>query len=99
MVASARIFVAFADDSGRLAAFARVLTDFVFKAFVFDVIVDPLHRATGLGKALMDAIIGHPELAGVRHFELYCRPELIPFYERWGFAQVREVCLLRRVVR
>ena len=22
---------------------------------------------------------------GVRHIELYCKPELIPFYKQWGF--------------
>jgi len=40
-----------------------------------------------LGKKLMDAIVGHPALVRVEHFELYCRPELIPFYERWGFKE------------
>ena len=30
--------------------------------------------------------MGHPRLRDVRHFELYCLPELIPFYERWGFT-------------
>src|SRR5689334_14009915 len=35
--------------TGRLAAFARVLTDFVYKAVIFDVIVDRPHRRRGLG--------------------------------------------------
>ena len=33
----------------------------------------------------MQAILGHPRLARVRDFELYCRPELVPFYRRMGF--------------
>ena len=32
----------------------------------------------------MDWIKRHPELARVRHFELYCLPELVPFYEDMG---------------
>ena len=28
----------------------------------------------------------HPRLREARHVELYSLPELIPFYERWGFS-------------
>jgi predicted GNAT family N-acyltransferase len=84
--------------SDKLIAFARVLTDRVFKAFIFDVIVDRTYRGAGLGKTIMDRIVSHPDLAGVKHFELYCLPELIPFYERWGFStKVGEIVLMRRV--
>jgi len=83
-----RVLVAFADPAtDRLIAFARVITDETYKALVLDVIVDPAARHRGLGKKLMDAIVGHPALVRVEHFELYCRPELIPFYERWGFKE------------
>ena len=81
------VVVAFAEsDTGRLAAFARILTDYVFKALVFDVIVAPAHRGTGAGRMLLDAIVAHPALRAVRHFELYCLPELVPFYRKWGFT-------------
>jgi GNAT superfamily N-acetyltransferase len=82
------LIVGFADArSGRLIAFARAVTDGIYKALVLDVIVDSSARKTGLGKALMDAITSHPALASVQHFELYCRPELMPFYQRWGFQE------------
>ncbi len=81
------LIVAFCDSaSERLAAFSRVLTDYVYKALIFDVIVETSSRGAGLGKALLDAIVQHPTLRLVRHLELYCRPELVPFYERWGFT-------------
>lgn len=67
-------------------AFARVLTDFAIKALIFDVIVDGNYRQQGLGKKLVDAVVAHPALKAVRHLELYCLPELVPFYERWGFT-------------
>ena len=86
-----------AADTGRLLAFARVLTDGVFKALIFDVIVDRAHRSEGLGHELMDQILGHPALSVVHHFELSCLPELEPFYERWGFSnEVAGVSLMRR---
>lgn len=88
---------AYADaGSGRLAAFARVLTDGVFKAILFDVIVAEDFRRTGLGKRLMDRVLTDPRLAQVRHIELYCLPELVSFYERYGFASdVGGVLLMR----
>jgi len=74
-------------DTKRLIAFARVLTDYVYKALIFDVIVAASHRGHGLGRALMEAVVSHPRLKAVRHFELYCLPELIPFYRQWGFTE------------
>jgi GNAT superfamily N-acetyltransferase len=98
MLEGSNVVLGFEDEeSGRLVGFARVITDFVYKALVLDVIVAASHRGTGMGKALMDAVIGHPELKDVLHFELYCRPELVPFYERWGFtADLGEMRFMRR---
>jgi predicted GNAT family N-acyltransferase len=88
-------FVHRSDD--RLAAFARVVTDRVFKALIFDVIVAPPCRGHGLGRALMARIIDHPVIGRVRHLELYCRPELKSYYEQWGFsAELPEVNFMRR---
>lgn len=73
-------------DGERLVAFARVLTDFVFKAVIFDVIVDAAYRSQGLGRLLMEQIVNHPSLQPVKHLELYCLPGLLAFYEQWGFS-------------
>jgi predicted GNAT family N-acyltransferase len=73
------------EPGGQLVGFTRVLTDRVFKALIFDVIVAKAHRHTGLGRRLIDHVLNHSMLAGVRHIELYCKPELIPFYAQWGF--------------
>lgn len=85
------------EPAGSLAGFARVLTDRVYKAVIFDVIVAPDCRGRGLGAALIDAILAHPELRGVRHLELYCLPDLLPFYRRWGFSEeIGGTLLMRR---
>ena len=84
-------------SDGRLVAFARVLTDMVFKALVFDVIVAPDRRDEGLGRRLMEHILQHPDLKNVTHIELYCLPELVSFYEKLGFStDVSGVSLMRR---
>ena len=74
------------DKDDDLIGFARVITDFVFKAFIFDVIVRQDYRKSGLGKKLLSLIQEHPKLSDVRHFELYCLPELAGYYEQLGFT-------------
>lgn len=89
MLQHSDIIVAFCDsDSQKLIAFARVLTDFVYKAVILDVIVHPEHRNRGIGTLLMDTLMKNPAVRGVQHIELYCLPELVPFYQKWGFDRV-----------
>jgi RimJ/RimL family protein N-acetyltransferase len=88
MLASANlVFGLLEPDSGRLVGFTRVLTDDVYKALVLDVIVAPDRRGEGLGERLMRRVLDHPRLAGVQDFELYCAPDMEPFYERFGFRR------------
>lgn len=92
------LIFAFCDPAtGRLAAFARVLTDYVYKAVIFDVIVDRPHRHTGVGRLLLESMTSHPALLFVENLELYCRPELVAFYRKWGFcADLDELCFMRK---
>lgn len=83
-------------SDGRLVAFARAITDGVYKALVCDVIVAASHRGTGLGARVIDAVLAHPTVARCPHVELYCLPDLVPFYERWGFTRdLGEVTFMR----
>lgn len=78
------VFVGLQAD-GDLVASARVLTDGVFYARIYDVIVAADRRGDGLGKRLMEETIDHPKLAGVETIHLDCQSDLAPFYERVGF--------------
>jgi GNAT superfamily N-acetyltransferase len=91
------IFAAIALPAERLVAFARVITDHTYLAFVEDVIVASDHRGMGVGKLLIDAICADRALQDVVSIELVCQPEMVPFYERWGFTdQVGRSTLMRR---
>jgi predicted GNAT family N-acyltransferase len=86
MLKASDIIVGLIDSNEQLIGFTRVLTDFFYRATIYDVIIKPSHRNQGLGVKLMDAIVNHPQLNQVEHIALYCLPEMIPFYERWGFT-------------
>lgn len=52
-------------ESDTLIGFSRVLTDYVYKALVFDVIVTNSCRNQGLGQELMKAVLDHSALDAV----------------------------------
>lgn len=84
--------------SGNLIGFTRVLTDRIYKATLYDVIIAKEHQKQGLGRVLLDAVLNHPALAKVAHIELYCLDELVPFYERFGFTEDLAGLRLMRIV-
>lgn len=87
LMAHARPIFAFVDPlNGELVAFARAMTDGVYKAMIFDIIVKDTWRNTGLGRLLMETIMTDSVLARVKHRELYCLEDMLPFYEKWGFT-------------
>ena len=98
MLAASNVVIGLVDDYDHLIAFIRVLTDFVYRAFIYDVIVKASHRNQGVGKKLMDSVVDHPRLQTVERLGLSCLPEMIPFYERWGFtSEVGGVQLMARI--
>ncbi len=93
------IFGVVTPESPDLLGFARIITDRVYKAFLFDVIIQPEQRGGGIGTFLVEQILAHPIIARVRHVELYCMPERMPFYERHGFtAMPAELRFMRRTL-
>ena len=97
MLASTDVIIGLVDECDRLIGITRVLTDFVYRAMIFDVIIKTTQRKMGLGAKLMDAVLNHPKLQTVENFALNCLPHMVPFYERWGFSDdVGEMKFLRR---
>ncbi len=95
-VSNSQLVVGLVDEANRLKAFCRVLTDYTFKALIFDIIVDSGCRNQGLGQQLLSLVKNHESLASVRHFELYCLPEMFEYYRTQGFSEALEGLSLMR---
>jgi len=93
------VIIGLVDEKDNLVAFARVLSDYIAKAIIFDVIVKENYRHQGLGQRIIDAILSHKKLKEVKHFELYCLPEMVPFYKKLGFTNKTDGLVLLRSKR
>lgn len=71
-------------DGDRLVGFGRVLTDFIYRATIWDVIVDQAYQKQGIGTELVQGILNHPKLKKVELFWLCTRRPV--FYEKLGFS-------------
>jgi GNAT superfamily N-acetyltransferase len=70
---------------GELVGFGRMVTDHATFAYWADVYVDQAHRGRGLGRALTEAALVHPDLATCRRILLATR-DAHEVYARQGFA-------------
>jgi len=70
---------------GRQVAFARVITDYATFANLVDVFVLPEYRGRGYGKELVEAVMAHPSLQGLRRFTL-ATFDAHALYRRFGFT-------------
>ena len=73
-------------DGRRLVGFARVITDGVYRATLWDVVVHPDYQGRGVGEELMNRILTHPVLSTVEKFWLNTRDKH-GFYEKFGFVR------------
>lgn len=73
--------------SGEQAAYARVVSDRATYAYLCDVIVFFNYRGRGIGTALVETALAHPDLQTVRIFALGTR-DAQGLYERFGFTHV-----------
>jgi GNAT superfamily N-acetyltransferase len=72
-------------DGQSQVGFARVVTDRATFAYLCDVYVLESHRGRGLGKWLIETVMHHPDLQGLRRFLLVTR-DAHGLYARHGFA-------------
>jgi GNAT superfamily N-acetyltransferase len=70
---------------GKQIAFARVISDYATFAYLVDVFVVPEQRGQGYSRKLMEAILAHPDLQGLRRF-LLASSDARGLYQKFGFA-------------
>jgi N-acetylglutamate synthase-like GNAT family acetyltransferase len=74
---------------GAQVGFARVVSDRAAIAYLADVFVLEGHRGRGLGSRLIEAVMAHPDLQGLRRFFLGTA-DAHALYERFGFRPLAE---------
>ena len=77
-------------EDGRQVAHARVVTDTVTFAYLADVFVLPEARGRGVGKALMKAVLAHPDVSEVARFVLVT-DDAHGLYAQYGFRPLDDV--------
>ena len=71
-------------NGNRLVGLGRVLTDYVYRASIWDVIVDTAYQGQDIGTQIIQRILEHPDLKRVELFWLCTRSP--GFYENLGFS-------------
>jgi N-acetylglutamate synthase-like GNAT family acetyltransferase len=71
-------------ENKRQVGYARLVTDKATFAWLCDVIIDEKCRGQGLSKALMEFILSHPDLKGLRRICLATK-DAHELYRKFGF--------------
>ncbi len=88
----ALVFGLYAPDAAQIG-FARAITDRATFAYLGDVFVLVDWRRRGFGAWLVECVMGHPDLQGLRQWFLLTR-DAHAFYARFGFEPVQDASRL-----
>ena len=73
--------------------FARVVTDHATVGYLCDVVIAETHRGQGVGKWMLQCILGHPELRACR-IDLFTR-DAQDFYRAYDFGPHKYTSMVR----
>jgi GNAT superfamily N-acetyltransferase len=76
-------------DRARQVGFARVISDRATIAYLGDVFILPEYRGRGLSKWLMECVVSHPDLQGLRRWILATR-DAHGLYTKFGFTPLKK---------
>lgn len=71
-------------DKERLIGFARAISDGIYRATIWDVVIHPDYQRTGLGSKLVETVLSHPRMSRVERTYLMTTHQQ-RFYEKIGF--------------
>lgn len=75
-------------EGARQIGFARVITDYATFAYLADVFIIDEFRRRGLAKWLMECVVSHPSLQGLRRWTLATR-DAHWLYAKYGFTPLQ----------
>ncbi|UJF34041.1 GNAT family N-acetyltransferase [Paenibacillus hexagrammi] len=76
-------------NGGRQVGFARVISDCATFAYLTDVFILEEYREKGLSRKLMEAVLAHPKLQGLRRF-LLVTEDAGGLYAKFGFQPLQD---------
>jgi len=82
----------------RQIGLARVISDFTTFAYLCDVYVLPELRGKGLGRWLMECVMAHPDLQGLRRLTLVTR-DAHELYRPFAFTEIQNPARHMEIVR
>ena len=85
-------------EGERQVGFARVVTDQATFGYLADVFVIEEYRGRGLSKWLMEVIMAHPGLQGLRNFMLATR-DAHGLYAQYGFVPAPDPSRVMQILR
>lgn len=88
MIDNSYIFGLCDSESDQLIGFTRVVTDYVFRATIYDVIILEQFQGQGFGRFLLEAVVNSTLIKGIERVDLFCADNKVMFYEKWGFEKV-----------
>lgn len=71
-------------DGDRLIGFSRAVSDGIYRATIWDVVIDPDYQGAGLGRKLVETVLMHPHVNRVEKVYLVTTHQQ-SFYKRIGF--------------
>ncbi len=75
-------------DGERQIGLARIISDYTTFAWLCDVFIHEDYRGRGIGKWLMETILAHPDLQGLRRLLLATR-DAHGLYSQYGFTPLQ----------
>jgi GNAT superfamily N-acetyltransferase len=75
-------------DGNRQIGLARVVSDYAVVAYLCDVFIHEDYRAHGLGKWLIETVMNHPDLQGLRRWTLATR-DAHDLYRQFGWNDMQ----------
>lgn len=76
-------------SGGKQVAFARLVTDRAVFAYLADVFVIPEFRGRGIAKRMLEQILKHEDIQGLKLIRLSTR-DTHEFYEQFGFKRMTD---------
>ena len=83
--------VCFALVGDQLVGAARAISDGEYQAGIYDVVVAPEHQRQGIGKKMIETLLGELKVWRVL---LVCDPDKEAFYHQFGFEKMEGVMAL-----